>query len=106
MNSQDNNNYNKKSLPTYLPFSEQCLKPKFLPNQNAVNTFIRLIKESHDNTNKHPMLLSGFDACKSRPIAQILSEMPGLTQEQKTKAIEAAKELENKPTRKKLECQF
>lgn len=105
MSNQPNNNYKKNSLPTYLPFSEQCLKPKFLPNQDAINTFIRLIKESHDSSQKNPLMLSSYDAYK-KPITQILSEIPGLTQEQKNKALEAAKRLEKQPTHKKLECQF
>ena len=103
--SSEEKNINQKSLSTYLPLSESCLKPKFLPNQNALNAFIRLVKESHDNTQKNPLMLSAFDSYR-RPISEILSEMPGLTEDQKTKAIEAAKDLEKQPTRKKLECQF
>jgi hypothetical protein len=85
-------NINNKSLATYLPYSEQCLASKFLTTQNAVDAFIRLIKESHD--------------VHRTPISEILSGMIGLTDAQKNTALEAFKALEKKDSRKKIGCQF
>ncbi len=95
MKIEDKNN--EKSLGTYLPYSENFLASKFLANQDSVNTFIRLVKEYH--------FLPPVNSYR-KPITQIISDMPGLTEEQKNKTIKAAKGLENQPIRKKLECQF
>jgi hypothetical protein len=85
-------NNNNKSLATYLPYSEHCLAPKFLATEKAIDTFVRLIKESHD--------------VNRTPISEILSGMIGLTEAQKNTTLEAFKALEKKDTRKKIGCQF
>lgn len=84
---------NDQDLPTYLPYSEHCLTPKskFLGTENAVKTFVNLIKESQH--------------ASSTPLTEIFSSMPGLTADQKNTAIETVKALE-KNARKKLGCQF
>ena len=96
---------NNKSLATYLPLSEQCLKPKFLANEQALTTFVRLVKESHETSKENPFMLSAYDTHK-RSFTEIFSEMSGLTEDQRAKATEAAKDFEKQPARKKLECQF
>lgn len=95
----------KKSLATYLPLGEQCLKPKFLANKLALTTFVRLVKESHETNQQHPFMLSAYDSHK-KSFTDIFSEMHGLTEEQRIKATEAAKDFEKQPARKKIECQF
>ena len=49
-----------KNLNSYLPFSDHCLTPKFLSNDIAVNTFVRLIKESHNTYKDTTLFLSSF----------------------------------------------
>jgi hypothetical protein len=105
MSIEDKNNNDNKSLTTYLPYSEHCLAPKFLANDRAVNTFIRLVKESHETHQQTPHLLSAFE-CYKKPFSELFSSMSGLTEDQRLKAITAAHDLEKQPARKKLEPQF
>ncbi len=103
MSFKENDN---KSSATYLPLSEQCLKPKFLANEQALTTFVRLVKESHDTSKQSPFMLSAYDSHK-KSFTEIFSEMNGLTDDQRTKVTETAKDLEKKQSaRAKIGCQF
>ena len=66
---------------------------------------MRLIKESHNTYKDTTLFLSSFGTYK-KPITEIILDMPGLTEDQKNKSIQAFKDLEKSPSKKKLEPQF
>ena len=93
MSNNNHHHHEDISSSTYLPSN-------FLKSPTALKTFISLLQESHSQQ------VSPTQSHKKTMLTHILSNMPGLTDEQKKKTIQAAKELIKNPTQKKSECQF